>query len=194
MANFSFKGLTPGKKYRMVIEANTVDGLVQVPRSIEFTTPEACSHASNYSLQVKKSTFQVKNDAGKMVTKTRLYFKIPKDIMSNIVWKDDVRDVVWIVYRVADTKDDLTSDRKYLVGNGTVSFTVPTMDDTAFNAAPWTDGHPAVFSKNINPTKYFTFQFVVARYVKTESTWNGYWLHKGNKLEKILSKQVVFNG
>lgn len=190
MANFSINNLTPGKKYRMVIEAVTAEGTLEIPKSVEFTVPEACPHAKNYALQVQKKTYQVKNDAGKMVTKTRLYFKIPPAIMKNIIWKDDVRDVVWIVFRVADTKADLTSTRTYLIGNGELSNTVPTPD---FASDPWLNGHPAVFYKNINPTRYFTFQFIVARYIYDGTNWNGYWLH-GNKVDNAISKQVVFNG
>lgn len=193
MANFSFRGLIPGKRYRMVIEAVTVDGNIQMPKSIEFTVPEACPHARNYALEVKKTTFQIKNSSGKMEKKTRLFFKIPKPILNNLVWKDDVKDVVWIVYRVANNKDAITEQRKYLVGNGNVSIaTVPSAPD--FTSDSWKNGHPAVFFKNINPSKYFTFQFAVVRYIKTGATWNGYWLHGNNKLENVLSRQVIFNG
>lgn len=176
----------------MIISAETVDGTVNLPRSVEFTVPEACPHARNYALQIKKTTFQVKNTNNKMVTKTRLYFKIPPAIMNNLVWKQDVKDVVWIVYRDSDNKEGLGNTRKYLIGNGDVSFSsLP-----AFNpsSAPWTNGHPAVFFKNINPARYFTFQFIVARYVLIDGTWQGYWLHSGNKLDKIISRQVTFGG
>jgi hypothetical protein len=192
MANLSLRNLIPGKKYRMVIEADTADGNIKMPYSVEFTVPEACPHARNFALQIKKTTFQVKNTNGKMVTKTRLYFKIPPQIMKNLIWKSDVKDVVWIVYRSADSKENLTSDRKYLVGNGTFSFgTIPTFNPSV---APWTGSHPAVFYKNIDPKNYLTFQFVVARYVNINGSWQGYWLHNGRNSDEVLSRQVAFGG
>ena len=192
MADFIFKGLIPGKKYRMVIEAATADGDIQMPHSIEFKVPEAIDHAKNFALDIKKVTTNTKNSSGKMVARTRLLFKIPKAIMSNLVWKTDVKDVVWIVYKSSSRRENMTSTMKYLAGDGNVSFTVPAAPD--FTSSTWASGHPAVFYKNIDTSKYYSFQFIVARYTYQNATWTGKWLNGGSKLEDILSKQVTFGG
>lgn len=187
MSKLDIKKLEAGKRYRLVIEAETNMGKITNLPSIEFTVPEAAPLAKSNKLSIQKVTVTVAK-----ATKNKLYLTIPENIISNLIWKDDVRDVVHIVYRSAEDSDSLPSTLKYLLNDTTVSFgTVPTVD---FTLSTWTSGHPNTFTKLLatTDTNYYSFQFVIARYIKDSSgTWSKkYWLNPGKSLKQIISQQT----
>jgi hypothetical protein len=183
MANFSIKGLIPGKKYRMVIQANTVDGNIDMPRSVEFTVPKAPAHAREFAMDstiVKKTT--------KTEVKAQCTLKIPPKVLNNLVWEEDVRDIVIPVFRYSTTKNMSTSDLKSFINSSTIVFgSVPSAP--AYISAT---KHPAVFKRTFLRNKgFFSFRFLLVRYVKVDSVWVGYWLSSGNTLQAILSKETI---
>lgn len=187
MSKLDIKKLEAGKRYRMVIEAETNMGSITNLPSIEFVVPEAAPLARSNKLSIQKISIT----EGK-VAKNKIFLTIPENIISNLVWKDDVRDVVHIVYRSGTDSDNLTSSLKYLVDDTSVSFTtVPTVN---FSLTTWANGHPNTFAKTLaaTDTKYYSFQFVVARYIDSSGGWTSpaaYWLHPGKSLKQIISQQ-----
>jgi hypothetical protein len=186
MAKIALEKLVPGKKYRMVIEAQVPDGLVRANTSIEFTVPKAPPLAKRTKLKIDKTTYNAKV-AGKTVKKPKLLITIPEDITSNLIWNDSVRDIVYVVYRSAvDKKRANVAPRKYLNGDTFAIGTVPTIPS-------WTTGQIKTFGIKVKDTNYYSFQFVIARYIKdADGNWsNKFWL-QGNKLNDILSQQAVW--
>lgn len=188
MSKLDIKKLEAGKRYRMVIEAETNMGDITNLPSIEFIVPEAAPLARSNKLSIQKVSITENK-----VAKNKLFLTIPENIISNLIWKNDVRDIVHIIYRSGVDSESLTSSVKYLIGDGSVSYgTVPSVtfnDSDTSNI--WRNGHPNTFTKLLLGTdkKYYSFQFVVARYVNISGSWTGYWLHPGKSLKQIISQQ-----
>lgn len=193
MSKISIKGLKPGKKYKMVISAETDIGDIQSFPSIDFIVPDAPVAASVEKLSIKEESYQITdNITKKTITKKRLLIYIPNNIISNLIWKDTVRDVVHIVYRTANTKDlALDKSRQYLIGAATVAGDVP--KTMTFSENTWTYGHPKIFKFNdVSSSKYYSFQFMIARYIKnTDGTWTGAWIQPfQSDIDKMCSQAV----
>lgn len=187
MAKISIKGLVPGKRYRMVIEPKfsdetTTDGNA----SVVFTVPKAPPLAKKTRLKIDKTTYNAKV-GGKTVKRPKLLISIPEDIIDNLIWNDSVRDIVYVVYRRGDDKSKANiATRRYLNGEPFVIGTVP-------DIPAWTSGQVRTFGIKVADTNYYSFQFVIARYIKDSSgSWTTkFWL-QGNKLNDILSQQSVW--
>lgn len=189
MSKIDLKKLEAGKRYRLVIEADTnMNPITNLP-SIEFVVPEAAPLAKSIKPAIQKVSY---TSAGK--TKSRLWITIPESVMSNLIWKDDVRDVVHVVYRSAADSESLPSTVKYLSNDASVSFsTVPS--PPSFSTGSFQYGHPNAFSKNVEDNLFYSFQFVIARYVNTSADWttyNKYWLNPGKNIKDILSQQSTW--
>ena len=185
MAKISLSGLVPGKKYKIIIEADTGDYLIDAFQAIDFVVPKAPPHAKTSKLKIKKGNY-LAQQGGKTVKKPQLSLTIPQDIISNLIFKEDVRDIVHIVYRSAANQSNITGIRKYL--NGT-TFNISSPKAIVTSGA-WAKGHPKSFTIKIKGTNYYSFQFVIARYIKdSNGTWNGFWL-QGNTLKDIISQQA----
>lgn len=191
MGKIALDRLVPGKKYRMVIEAEFQDGNIDASPAIEFTVPKAPPLAKRTKLKIDKTTYNAKTPPPnvKTVKKPKLLLTIPEDITSNLIWNDTVRDIVYIVYRQgADKSKTNVASRKYLNGDSFALGTIPTIPS-------WTNGQIKTFGIKVKDTNYYSFQFVIARYIKGElpdwSDANKFWL-QGNKINDILSQQAVW--
>lgn len=192
MAKISLKNISPGKKYKMIIKAKTSTGDTYSFPAIDFVVPEACVAArSAKGLSIQK-----------VYNPRRLLIAIPEQIMQNLIWKDDVRDVVHIVYRTAGTREDaLDNSRFYLiktteaisVSSPITMTSINSSNKTDFTNSIWSSGHPRVFQIKLNTKNFYSFQYAVARYTKnSDGTWTGKWLQSSKKLWKILSPQTVW--
>lgn len=125
--------------------------------------------------------------------------RIPKIIMENLVWNDTVRDVVHIIYRKAKNKANISGKRRYVFyKDGDLDLIVdplkPIQDGSnGFNLEDFTDGMPPVFKKEINDEKYYSFEFIVARYIRrkeddTYTPWKGYWIERDTPFAKRISR------
>lgn len=121
--------------------------------------------------------------------------RTPKAILNNLVWNDTVRDVVHIVYRKAKKKSNISGKRRYLLfKDGDVNLIIDGNDPIQIgeNGFTWDDfpkGMPPVTSKQINDELYYSFEFIIARYIKKEDgTWKGYWIERNTPFAKRLSK------
>lgn len=281
MAKIDIKGLIPGKKYRMVIEANTDSYTVDNLPSIEFVVPKAPTHAKNYKLKVQQGTYDYKKDAtSKVVKKPKLTLTIPSEVYDDLIWKDDVRDIVYILYRTAANKKIALRQNRKTLATGflmaqsdisvpyftptkievsgtspkTVTITVPshylladnyiyidgitnsgisalngtkqkitaitsttvtftttasitnsvgpthyatglgTLGEWSIYRPLWLTSHPKSYTIKVKDTNYYSFEFVIARYVKDSyGNWsNGVWLQgtPGAGFKNIISKET----
>jgi hypothetical protein len=184
MPNFSIKDLIPSKKYRMVVQAVTVDGTIDMPRSIEFTVPKASMHAREFAMDstiVKKTT--------KTQVKAQCTLKIPPKVLNNLIWEADVRDIVIPVFKYSDTKNMSEADLKSFIDSSTI---------TGVPSAPAyisSSKHPAVFKRTFLRSKgFFSFRFLVVRYIRVSTApdvWAGQWLHSGSNIPQRLSKETI---
>lgn len=179
MAKFLLRGLTPGKKYKMIIEADNNYFTADSFPAIDFIVPQAPVRANTKSLDVS-------DVVNKTTLERTVTIKIPEDVTSNLIWNESVRDVVYILYRTAANKNKaLSAERKYIRTQTVFDFlTVPDIPN-------WTMGQPRVTTWKLPNKEYYSFQFIIARYIKDE---NGAWATKfwlqGNKLNNVLSKQA----
>lgn len=186
MPKIGLNGLIPGAKYRMIIEPEFIDGTTASASSIEFTVPKAPPHAKNTKLKINRTTYDAKVGT-KTVKRPKLLISIPEDIMNGLIWNDTVRDIVYIVYRQGtDRSKANVAARKYLNGDSFNFSTIPTIPT-------WTSGQIRTFGIKVKDTNYYSFQFIIARYIKDSSgNWTTkFWL-QGSKLNDILSQQSVW--
>lgn len=186
MGKIALDRLVPGKKYRMVIEGEFQDGNINASPAIEFTVPKAPPLAKRTKLKIDKTTYNAKI-GGKTVKKPKLLITIPEDITSNLIWNDTVRDIAYVIYRQgADKSKTNVAPIKYLNGNLFAIGTVPDIPS-------WTNGQVKTFGIKVKDTNYYSFQFVIARYIKDSSgNWSTkFWL-QGNRLNDIVSQQSVW--
>lgn len=152
--------------------------------------------------------------------KKKVRLRIPKPILQNLTWNEEVKDFVFVVYRKGKRRSRLGKTRylwdtddaiKKVInakppvisgegasGNTTENDTDVTLSlDTPELGKPnYTEGHPATFIKEINDDKFYEFKFIVARYIKTTdeitgvSTWTGYWIERNTPFLKKLSRPV----
>jgi hypothetical protein len=187
MPNFSIKGLIPGKKYRMVVQAKTVDGDIDMPRSIEFTVPKASAHAREFAMDstiVKKTT--------KTEVKAQCTLKIPPKVLNNLIWEEDVRDIVIPVFRYSTTKNMSSIPLKSFINSIEVN-SVPSAPAYISSSK-----HPAVFKRTFLKSKgFFSFRFLVVRYIRVSTVpndvWEGQWLHSGSDISQRLSKETIIS-
>lgn len=143
--------------------------------------------------------------------------RIPKPILQNLTWNDEVKDFVFIVYRKGKKRSRLRTMHRYLWDTDTnklevLNSTPPALFESGvvisdknivtptnqINLSDFADGHPAVFIKEITDDKVYEFKFIVARYIKTTaidpatgnsiSTWTGYWIERNTPFLKKLSR------
>jgi hypothetical protein len=123
--------------------------------------------------------------------------RIPKPIFQNLMWNDTVRDFVHIVYRKGNSKKTITGSRKYLLTDTDVSRDTPIQDGISgfdIDNTTYPNGHPPVFVKEIRDKKFYQFEFIVARYTRTQNTdgsytaWSGSWIEQNTPFNKKLSK------
>lgn len=124
------------------------------------------------------------------IKKKKVRLRIPKPILQNLTWNDDVRDFVFVIYRKGKKRSKLANRRYYwdtdaaqldvknakpplvtgagAVGNTVINDTLVQINLDSSSAVPYfKDGHPATFVKEINDDQFYQFEFIVARYIKT---------------------------
>lgn len=141
--------------------------------------------------------------------------RIPKPILQNLTWNDDVKDFVFIVYIKGKKKSRLQNRKRRYVWDTDASPKIvntsqpprltggggtPNPDNDSTNtinlATQYVDGHPATFLKEITDDKFYQFQFIIARYIRTYDeitntyTWTGYWIERNTPFLKKLSRPV----
>lgn len=193
MAKFGIRNLVPGKKYKMVIQANGVESNMDSFSAVDIVIPPAPRHASKYKLKIVQGSYRIKPAGStKFVKKPKLTLTIPDDIYNNLMWTDTVRDAVHIVYRTAANKKNTKGKIEKYLDNNSVNFqysSVPALKTTGV----WADFHPKATSIKVKDNNYYSFQFVIARYIKDSSgNWsNKFWL-QGNTEYEILSQEAVW--
>lgn len=320
MAKFDFRNLVPGKRYKIIVRANTVVGPLTAFPSIDFIVPEAPPRARNYSLTANtvikskilkknrklkiykykienptgnkaivvistsplsakkknkikpgdkvtvsatgnplginiseaktlsrknknriryyhstpstaattgpewrtytaddsttdKSDYPITHLNGKTVTIKKAKYvrlRIPKPILQNLTWNDEVKDFVIVVYQKGKKRSRLGKRRYFWDTDANKLFVLPSMPpklveggvessdendpNVSLNVSDFPDGHPATFIKEITDEKFYQFQFIVARYIKTydesteKYTWRGYWIERNTPFLKKLSR------
>lgn len=185
MANIKIQGLEPGKKYRMVIEAETANGTVTSLPSVAFSVPKAPDMPSTPPAVkiTKKTTPREKT--------VKLSIKIPPTILKSLMWTDTVRDVAHIVYRSADNSKDISGARKYVLTDATLGNTPRAM--TFSSGTVWYNIHPGACTIKALKGKKYSFQIVIARYIKSGDTWTGTWLNSKAPIEDRLSPEAIWS-
>jgi hypothetical protein len=194
MANISFN-VEPGKKYKIVIDAVTMDGKKVVGRAIDFDSPKAPPLAKNFSLKLQRIVPDRK--VGTVVQKW-VRLSIPENVIKNIIWTDTVRDVVHVVFRESLDANQFNNEYSYLLPAEDVSWTADADISVKlsrpkrmkFTSSAWNNGHPRIFNKRVFPARKYAFHFVIARYVKVGNDWSGFWLGNPDNTIDLLSEQV----
>ena len=193
MAKFGIRNLVPGKKYKMVIEAKGVESNMDSFSAIDVVIPQAPRHASKYKLTMKQGSYKVKpTGSTKFVKKPQLTLIIPDDIYNNLMWTDTVRDAVHIVYRTAATRKNAKGKIQKYLDNNAVELSRSSVPDIKTTGV-WEKAHPKASTIKVKDNNFYSFQFVIARYIKDSSgNWsNKFWL-QGYTESQILSQEVVW--
>lgn len=126
------------------------------------------------------ATIVEKNGSQKIKKIDVANIKIPDIVINNLLWNDTVRDFVHVVYRSAVDKEDISGDKIYVTGGETLTGTPKSLDLDLYP-----NGMPKIVTKRINDTKYYEFQYIIARYIKVSGTWTGYWLEPGRNKNRL---------
>lgn len=145
-----------------------------------------------YDNNQTKDNYPITHHNGRTVTIKKAKYvriRIPKPILQNLTWNDEVKDFVFIIYRKGKKRSRLGRKDRYLWDKDddklfVLSHTPPRLNQSGVNISPendakpgqtattinlsdFPDGHPATFLKEITDDKFYEFRFIVARYIKT---------------------------